>query len=63
MSLVTLSPLDDGEARDFMADFYKNGSDRAHGDPARALRDTQRQWVKQAERRNPRAWALYVLIE
>jgi CHAT domain-containing protein len=61
--LVTLWPLDDGEARDFMADFYKNWTAQEHSDPAGALRDTQRQWIRHADRRNPRAWAPYVLIE
>jgi CHAT domain-containing protein/Tfp pilus assembly protein PilF len=61
--LVTLWPLDDGEARDFMADFYRNWSGPAHSDPAKALRDTQLQWIGQTDRGNPRAWAPYVLIE
>jgi CHAT domain-containing protein/Tfp pilus assembly protein PilF len=61
--LVTLWPLEDGEARDFMADFYKNWASEAQGDPATALRDTQRQWINQDDRRHPRAWAPYLLIE
>jgi CHAT domain-containing protein len=65
--LVTLWPLDDGEARDFMADFYRNWSgpvqNGTRSDPAKALRDTQRQWIRQNDRGNPRAWAPYVLIE
>jgi CHAT domain-containing protein len=60
--LVTLWPLNDGEARDFMTDFYRNWSG-GKGAPARALRDTQRQWIAKADRRDPKAWAPYVLIE
>jgi CHAT domain-containing protein len=61
--LVTLWPLDDQAARDFMVDFYKNWLGQSRSDPARALRDTQLQWIKQDGRRNPRDWAPYVLIE
>jgi CHAT domain-containing protein len=61
--LVTLWPLDDLLARDFMVDFYKNWLTRAHSDPARALRTAQLQWIGQKGRSDPRAWAPYVLIE
>jgi CHAT domain-containing protein len=61
--LVTLWKLDDGQARDFMVDFYKNWTAQSHSDPAKALRDTQLQWIGQNGRRNPRDWAPYVLIE
>lgn len=61
--LVTLWPLDDVLARDFMADFYRNWLADGHGDPAKALRDTQRQWIRQASRSAPSAWAPYVVIE
>ncbi len=65
--LVTLWPLDDGDARDFMVAFYKNwlgpSQNSAHSDPARALRETQRQWIRQPGRADPGAWAPYVLIE
>jgi CHAT domain-containing protein len=61
--LVTLWPLDDQLARDFMADFYKNWLTQKQNDPAKALRDTQRQWIRQADRSDPKAWAPYVLIE
>jgi CHAT domain-containing protein len=53
----------DGEAHDLMVDFYKNWLTQAHSDPAKALRDTQLSWMKQDKRRDPRAWARYVLIE
>jgi len=61
--LVTLWPLDDLLARDFMADFYKNWLSAGKSDPAKALRDTQLQWIKQAGRSDPAAWAPYVVIE
>jgi CHAT domain-containing protein len=38
--LVTLWPLDDLLARDFMADFHKNRTGQSGSDPAKALRDT-----------------------
>jgi CHAT domain-containing protein len=46
-----------------MADFYKRWLTHARSDPAKALRDTQTSWIKQDDRRDPRAWAPYVLIE
>jgi CHAT domain-containing protein len=61
--LVTLWKLDDGQARDFMVDFYRNWTGQSHSDPAKALRDTQLQWIRQNGRRNPGDWAPYVLIE
>jgi CHAT domain-containing protein len=61
--LVTLWKLKDGEAHDFMVDFYKNWLTQTRGDPAKALRDTQLSWMKQDNRRDPRGWAPYVLIE
>jgi CHAT domain-containing protein len=61
--LVTLWPLDDFMARDFMVDFYKNWLAQDRSDPAKALRDTQLAWIRQDGRRNPRDWAPYVLIE
>jgi len=61
--LVTLWKLKDGEAHEFMVDFYKNWLTQARSDPAKALRDTQLSWMKPDNRRDPRAWAPYVLIE
>jgi CHAT domain-containing protein len=61
--LVTLWKLKDGEAHDFMVDFYKNWLTQDRSDPAKALRDTQLSWMKQGNRRDPSAWAPYVLIE
>jgi CHAT domain-containing protein len=61
--LVTLWKLNDGEARDFMVEFYKRWLAQVRSDPAKALRDTQLSWVKQDNRRDPRVWAPYILIE
>jgi CHAT domain-containing protein len=61
--LVTLWPLNDEMARDFMVDFYKNWLTQKQSDPAKALRDTQLQWIAQKGRSDPRMWAPYVLVE
>jgi CHAT domain-containing protein/tetratricopeptide (TPR) repeat protein len=61
--LVTLWKLNDGEARDFMVEFYKTWLTQVRSDPAKALRDTQLSWLKQDTRRDPRVWAPYILIE
>ncbi|MFZ1413472.1 MAG: CHAT domain-containing protein [Defluviicoccus sp.] len=64
--LVTLWPVNDGEARDFMVDFYKRWLSQAgRSDPARALRETRLAWLGGPDpaRREPRAWAPYVLVE
>jgi CHAT domain-containing protein len=61
--LVTLWPLDDQLARDFMVDFYGNWIGQTHSDPARALRGTQLSWIKYRDRSDPRIWAPYVIVE
>jgi CHAT domain-containing protein len=61
--LVTLWKLNDGEAHDFMVDFYENWLSQPRSDPARALRDTQLSWIKDKDRRDPRIWAPYVVVE
>jgi CHAT domain-containing protein len=61
--LVTLWKLNDGEAHEFMVDFYKNWLTQDRSDPAKALRDTQLSWMKQDIHRDPSAWAPYILIE
>jgi CHAT domain-containing protein len=61
--LVTLWPLKDGEARDFMIAFYKNWLSQIRSDPAKALRDTQLEYLKHDKLRDPRVWAPYILIE
>jgi CHAT domain-containing protein len=61
--LVTLWRLNDAEARDFMVAFYKNWLSQVRSDPAKALRDTQLEYLKQDKLRDPRVWAPYILIE
>ncbi|WP_354119947.1 CHAT domain-containing protein [Bradyrhizobium sp. LA6.12] len=61
--LVTLWPLNDGEARDFMIKFYKTWLTQTRSDPAKALRDTQLSYQKKDELNDPRIWAPYILIE
>jgi len=61
--LVTLWPLADGEARDFMDKFYSTWLSQTRSDPAQALRDTQLSYIKQDTLSNPRIWAPYILIE
>jgi tetratricopeptide (TPR) repeat protein len=61
--LVTLWPLNDGDARDFMIAFYKNWLNQVRSDPAKALRDTQLSYLKQDKLRDPRVWAPYILVE
>jgi tetratricopeptide (TPR) repeat protein/CHAT domain-containing protein len=61
--LVTLWPLNDGEARDFMIRFYKTWLNQTRSDPARALRDIQLSYLKDDKLHDPRIWAPYILIE
>jgi CHAT domain-containing protein len=61
--LVTLWKLNDGEARDFMVEFYKTWLAQVRSDPAKALRVTQLSWLEQDKGRDPRGWAPYILIE
>ncbi len=63
--LVTLWPLNDGEARDFMVAFYKNWLGQVRSDPAKALHDTQLGYIKNdiPALRDPRVWAPYILVE
>jgi CHAT domain-containing protein/Tfp pilus assembly protein PilF len=63
--LVTLWDLKEGEAHNFMVDFYENWLGQTHSDPAKALLKTQRSWMEKSDnrRRDPRAWAPYVVIE
>jgi CHAT domain-containing protein len=58
--LVTLWPVKDDEARDFMVKKWLN---QVHSDPTKALRDTQLFYIKQENLRDPRVWAPYILIE
>ena len=61
--LVTLWPLNDGEARDFMVKFYKIWLSQTRSDPAKALRDMQLPIFKDDKLNDPRIWAPYILIE
>ncbi len=65
--LMSLWPLNDALAAQFMDDFYRTwltaGPD---SDPAAALRATQLEWLgdkTDARRRDPAYWAPYVLVE
>ncbi|MBT8419426.1 MAG: CHAT domain-containing protein, partial [Gammaproteobacteria bacterium] len=62
--LMTLWPLNDPLAKDFMKDFYValTGSNPS---PADALHKTRLAWInsKDERRRDPRYWAPYVLVE
>jgi CHAT domain-containing protein len=63
---VTLWPISDAEAADFMADFHRNWLEgNAQDGPADALRATQIDWISSGEptKADPRHWAAYVLIE
>ena len=63
--LITLDPLYDQYASEFMVDFYTAWLARADGDAAIALRETKLAWATgdNALRADPRAWAPYMLIE
>jgi CHAT domain-containing protein len=61
--LVTLWPVNDRAARDFMAAFYKTWLSQSGSDPARALRDTQLSYINGDDTRDPGVWAPYLLIE
>nr|VFK14111.1 MAG: Tetratricopeptide repeat-containing protein [Candidatus Kentron sp. FM] len=73
--LMTLWPLNDQLAAEFMADFYRNwlgggdsttgGSRLERSTPATALHLTRLAWIgsEDEKRRDPRYWAPYVLVE
>nr|VFK78295.1 MAG: Tetratricopeptide repeat-containing protein [Candidatus Kentron sp. SD] len=71
--LMTLWPLNDALAKEFMEDFYCNWlggekSARCQGKPlpiAEALRQTRLDWIRSddEQRRNSMIWAPYVLVE
>jgi hypothetical protein len=63
---VTLWPLNDGEARDFMVAFYRTWlAPAGRSDPAKALRQTRLSYLNSSDPtlRDPRVWAPYVLAE
>ncbi|WP_165742322.1 CHAT domain-containing tetratricopeptide repeat protein [Candidatus Thiosymbion oneisti] len=63
--LMTLWPLNDRRAMDFMRDFYANWLQYPKPHPVEALRKTQLDWIRaqDSKRRDPSYWAPYVLIE
>nr|VFK41191.1 MAG: Tetratricopeptide repeat-containing protein [Candidatus Kentron sp. SD] len=65
--LMTLWPLNDALAKEFMVDFYGNwlSGDARSVTPAEALRQTRLDWIRSddEQRRNSRIWAPYVLVE
>ena len=65
--LMTLWPVGDEQAKDFMARFYHNWFSQKESDPALALHKTRLYYINHPEpsiRRNPRRWwAPFVLVE
>ncbi len=63
--LMTLWPLNDSLAADFMRDFYTTWFENPERHPAKVLRETQLAWIraKDSRRSDPSYWAPYVLIE
>jgi CHAT domain-containing protein len=61
--LVTLRPVDDASAADFMQLFYHHWLSHVHDDLAAALRDTQRDYLKpNTPRSDDPIWGSYILI-
>jgi CHAT domain-containing protein len=62
--LMTLWPVDDAMARDFMTRFYAHWLPD-QGEPALALQKTRLEFLHHADptRRDPKVWAPYVLVE
>ena len=61
---MTLWPLDDAPAREFMEEFYSVRL-RRENDPADALATVQRSWAASPDPRRAaaHAWAPYVLVQ
>ena len=59
--LMTLWPVDDGRAREFMAAFYQNWLGREGHDPGEALRLTKLAYIARAADR--RTWAPFILVD
>jgi CHAT domain-containing protein len=57
--LVTLRPVDDQPARDFMERFYRHWLGQTQSDPALALQETQREYIKNYPDQD---WTPFVLI-
>ncbi len=63
--LMTLTPVGDKDARDFMVAFYKNlMQQKADEHPATALRKTKLDFInhKEARYKNPAFWSPFVLV-
>ena len=58
--LMTLWPVVDGEARDFMVAFYREWLAQPVSDPAAALRAVKLEYIKRGV--DARTWAPYVLV-
>ncbi len=63
--LMSLWPIDDALAKDFMTEFYQHLFDPANRSPHQALRKTQLAWIASNDptRASPGYWAPYVLVE
>ena len=57
--LVTLRPVGDRAARDFMVRFYRHWLSQTRSDPALALQATQREYI---EKYPAEDWTPFVLI-
>ena len=63
--LVTLWPVDDRQARDFMVRFYRNWLADPDADPAKSMLVTKLWYIRNSDTRlrDPTIWAPYTLIE
>ena len=61
---MTLRPVDDTQARDFMVAFYKAWPQQAISNPAAALRQTKLSYMRHTNPNlsDPKTWAPYVLV-
>jgi CHAT domain-containing protein len=61
---MTLYPVNDGQARDFMIAFYKRWLEQRRRDPTAALRETKLAYLRGPDSvlRDPKVWAPYVLV-
>ena len=64
-ALVTLRPVDDQLAADFMEAFYRDWLSEPKRDPALALRMVKRVWAASDDhlRSDPSTWAAFVLVQ
>ena len=63
--LMTLQPVNDSRAKEFMLRFYQHWFDQNLSDPAKALRATQLSFIDEndPELKLPSLWAPFVLVE